>query len=128
MPACKEWLMKQWANVYRLKHDGILVIGFTWYSLTHEVDWDSVLRNDDGIVNKLGLYDLDRKIMPVGKAYKKLIEQRKIILRKKVMASFFTIVDLAKNQRVKTTSSLMTSAVKKENRSDAHIPLLRSSL
>lgn len=80
MPACVEWLLKQWANVHRLKHDGIPVIGFTWYSLTHQVDWDSALRNDAGNVNKLGLYDLDRKIMPVGKAYKKLIHQWKDII------------------------------------------------
>ena len=31
MPACKEWLLKQWANVHRLKHDGIPIIGFTWF-------------------------------------------------------------------------------------------------
>jgi beta-glucosidase/6-phospho-beta-glucosidase/beta-galactosidase len=80
MPASKEWLLKQWANVHRLKRDGIPIMGFTWYSLTHQVDWDSALRNDDGNVNKLGLYDLDRKIMPVGKAYKKLIEQWKDII------------------------------------------------
>jgi beta-glucosidase/6-phospho-beta-glucosidase/beta-galactosidase len=81
MPACKEWLLKQWANVHRLKHDGIPVVGFTWYSLTHQVDWDSALRNDVGNVNRLGLYDLDRKIMPVGRAYKKLIHEWKDILK-----------------------------------------------
>jgi beta-glucosidase/6-phospho-beta-glucosidase/beta-galactosidase len=80
MPASKEWLLKQWANVHRLKHDGIPIIGFTWYSLLHQVDWDSALRNDDGVVNELGLFDLDRKIMPVGQAYKKLIENWKEIL------------------------------------------------
>ncbi len=36
MPACKEWLIKQWANVHRLKHDGVPVVGFTWYSLLHQ--------------------------------------------------------------------------------------------
>jgi beta-glucosidase/6-phospho-beta-glucosidase/beta-galactosidase len=81
MPASKEWLLKQWANVHRLKRDGIPVVGFTWYSLTHQVDWDSALRNDAGNVNKLGLYDLDRKIMPVGKAYKKLIHEWKDIIK-----------------------------------------------
>jgi beta-glucosidase/6-phospho-beta-glucosidase/beta-galactosidase len=80
MPACKEWLLKQWANVHRLKNDGIPVIGFTWYSLTHQVDWDSALRDDAGNVNELGLYDLDRKIMPVGEAYRTLIDQWKQIL------------------------------------------------
>lgn len=80
MPACKEWLLKQWANVHRLKNDGIPIVGFTWYSLTHQVDWDSALRNDAGVINELGLYDLDRKIMPVGDAYKNLIDQWKQIL------------------------------------------------
>jgi beta-glucosidase/6-phospho-beta-glucosidase/beta-galactosidase len=80
MPACKEWLIKQWANVHRLKHDGIPIVGFTWYSLLHQVDWDSALRNDDGNVNELGLFDLDRNIMPVGEAYKKLIMQWKDII------------------------------------------------
>lgn len=80
MPACKEWLLKQWANVHRLKHDGVPIVGFTWYSLLHQVDWDSALRNDAGNINELGLYDLDRKIMPVGEAYKKLIDQWKDII------------------------------------------------
>lgn len=80
MPACREWLLKQWANVHRLKHDGIPIIGFTWYSLLHQVDWDSALRNDAGIVNELGLYDLDRRITSVGDAYRTLIENWKEIL------------------------------------------------
>ncbi|MET0638013.1 MAG: family 1 glycosylhydrolase [Chitinophagaceae bacterium] len=89
MPASKEWLLKQWANVHRLKHDGIPVIGFTWYSLTHQVDWDSALRNDAGIVNELGLYDLDRNIMPVGEAYKKLITDWKDILNEESFGLVF---------------------------------------
>jgi len=80
MPASKEWLLKQWANVHRLKHDGIPIIGFTWYSLCHQVDWDSALRNDAGVVNELGLFDLNRNIMPVGEAYKTLIENWKEVL------------------------------------------------
>ena len=80
MPASVEWLLKQWANVHRLKHDGVPIIGFTWYSLTDQVDWDSALRNDAGNVNKLGLYDLERKIMPAGEAYKKLIHEWKDVI------------------------------------------------
>ncbi|MEP6726103.1 MAG: family 1 glycosylhydrolase [Bacteroidota bacterium] len=80
MPACKEWLLKQWANVHRLKHDGIPIIGFTWYSLLHQVDWDSALRNDAGNINELGLFDLDRNIMPVGEAYQTLIQNWKEIV------------------------------------------------
>ena len=68
-----DWLWKEWANVLRVRNDGIPIVGFTWYSITDQVDWDRALRNDAGVVNPLGLFDLDRNIRPVGKAYKQLI-------------------------------------------------------
>lgn len=74
------WLWKEWANMVRLKEDGVPIIGFTWYSLTDQVDWDTALREENGRANPLGLYDLDRKIRPVGKAYKRLVEQWREIL------------------------------------------------
>ena len=70
-----KWLKKEWANVHRLKQDGVPLIGFTWYSLQDQVDWDTGLREDNGRVNPLGLCTLDRKISPVGYAYQKLIRQ-----------------------------------------------------
>lgn len=69
------WLWKEWANMVRLKKDGVPILGFTWYSLTDQVDWDTALREDNGRVNPLGLFDLDRKIRPVGREYRRLIEQ-----------------------------------------------------
>jgi beta-glucosidase/6-phospho-beta-glucosidase/beta-galactosidase len=69
------WLWKEWSNMIRLKEDGVPIVGFTWYSLTDQVDWDSLLLEDNGHVNELGLFDLDRKIRPVGEAYKKLVKQ-----------------------------------------------------
>ena len=80
MPDSVEWFYKEWANLHRLKQDGVPIVGFTWYSLTHQVDWDTALRENNGNINTLGLYDLDRKIMPVGLAYKKIIEQWRDIL------------------------------------------------
>ncbi len=74
------WLRKEWANVHRLKQDGVPLLGFTWYSLTDQVDWDTALREDKGRVNPLGLYDLDRKIRPVGDAYRNLIRRWQRIL------------------------------------------------
>lgn len=74
------WLWKEWANVLRLRNDGIPMVGFTWYSLTDQVDWDSALREKNGNVNPLGLYDLDRNIRAVGKAYKQLISDWKRVL------------------------------------------------
>nr|WP_299595387.1 family 1 glycosylhydrolase [Sphingomonas bacterium] len=75
-----DWLWKEWANLLRVRNDGVPVVGFTWYSLTDQVDWDTALRVKNGNVNPLGLYDLDRKIRPVGRAYKKLIEQWRDVL------------------------------------------------
>ncbi|MGV3741042.1 MAG: family 1 glycosylhydrolase [Burkholderiaceae bacterium] len=69
------WLYKQWANVLRVRNDGLPIVGFTWYSLTDQVDWDSALREDNGSVNALGLYDLNRNIRPVGAAYRRLIHE-----------------------------------------------------
>jgi beta-glucosidase/6-phospho-beta-glucosidase/beta-galactosidase len=69
------WLWKEWSNMVRLKEDGVPIIGFTWYSLTDQMDWDTILREDNGHVNPLGLFDLDRKIRPVGEAYKRLLRE-----------------------------------------------------
>ena len=74
------WLRKEWANMHRLKQDGVPILGFTWYSLTDQVDWDTALREQNNRVNPCGLYDLDRKIRPVGQAYRKLISQWRDIL------------------------------------------------
>ncbi len=79
-PNAVQWFYKEWANVHQLKMDGVPVVGFTWYSLTHQVDWDTALREDAGRINPLGLYDLDRHLMPVGRAYKKVIEQWRDVL------------------------------------------------
>ncbi len=74
------WLWKQWANVLRVRNSGVPIVGFTWYSLTDQVDWDVALRFNNGTVNPLGLYDLDRKIRPVGEAYRKLIHDWTYVL------------------------------------------------
>jgi beta-glucosidase/6-phospho-beta-glucosidase/beta-galactosidase len=74
------WLRKEWANVLRVRNDGVPIVGFTWYSLTDQVDWDSALRENRGTVNPLGLYDLERKIRPVGAAYRDLIQGWRAVL------------------------------------------------
>jgi hypothetical protein len=74
------WLWKEWANVLRIRNVGIPTVGFTWYSLTDQIDWDTALRQQNGNVNPLGLFDLDRNIRPVGLAYKKLIADWRDVL------------------------------------------------
>ena len=75
-----DWLWKEWANVLRVRNKGTPIVGFTWYSLTDQVDWDSALRRNDGHVSPLGLFDLERNVRPVGRAYKKLIEAWRAVL------------------------------------------------
>lgn len=74
------WLRKQWANVLRIRNDGLPIVGFTWYSLIDQVDWDTTLRENNGRANPLGLYDLDRSIRPVGVAYQQLIREWREVL------------------------------------------------
>ncbi len=50
----------------------MLIVGFTWYSLTDQIDWDTALREENGHVNPLGLCDLERQIRPVGESYRQL--------------------------------------------------------
>jgi beta-glucosidase/6-phospho-beta-glucosidase/beta-galactosidase len=69
-----DWLWKQWANVLHVRNTGVPIVGFTWYSLTDQVDWDVALREENNRVTPVGLYDLDRNIRPVGRCYKHLID------------------------------------------------------
>jgi beta-glucosidase/6-phospho-beta-glucosidase/beta-galactosidase len=73
------WLWKQWANVLRMRRDGIPVLGFTWYSLTDQVDWDTQLAEKHGRVNACGLYDTERRPRQVAIEYQKLIREFKDI-------------------------------------------------
>ena len=69
------WLWKQWLNVLRMRKDGVPVLGFTWYSLIDQVDWDSQLAEQKGSLCPCGLYDLNRKPRPVATAYRELLEE-----------------------------------------------------
>ncbi|HEX2136699.1 MAG TPA: family 1 glycosylhydrolase [Microvirga sp.] len=74
------WLWKQWANVLRVRNDGVPIVGFTWYSLTDQMDWDVGLREENNRPTPVGLYDLDRNIRPVGRSYKQLIRDWREVL------------------------------------------------
>jgi beta-glucosidase/6-phospho-beta-glucosidase/beta-galactosidase len=71
----KTWIWKQWLNVMRMRADGVPVLGFTWYSLTDQIDWDIQLAEKKGTVNACGLFDLDRNPRPVAACYKCLLEE-----------------------------------------------------
>jgi beta-glucosidase/6-phospho-beta-glucosidase/beta-galactosidase len=67
------WLKRQWGNVLRLRQEGFPMIGFTWYSLTDQVDWDIDLSLARGHVNACGLYDMERRIRKAGVEYQRLV-------------------------------------------------------
>ncbi len=69
------WLWRQFLNVWLMRSEGVPVLGFTWYSLTDQVDWDVALADERNMVNPIGLYDLDRRERPVADAYRGLIRQ-----------------------------------------------------
>jgi len=73
--AAPSWLWKQFRNILRMRAAGVPVLGFTWYSLIDQVDWDSELAEKEGTVNPCGLYDLERRPRPVAGAYRQLLEE-----------------------------------------------------
>lgn len=112
-----DWLWKEWANVLRVRNDGVPIVGFTWYSLTDQIDWDSALRVRNNNVNPLGLYDLDRKIRPVGTAYKQLIADWREVLPTQSVCLTVPVVrpdraegEQARDQRVRAASLKRTPA------------------
>lgn len=68
------WLWRQWHNVELIRQAGVPVVGFTWYSLTDQIDWDVAISRPIGNVSPVGLFDLNRDLRSVGLAYKQLIE------------------------------------------------------
>ncbi len=69
------WLWRQFLNVWLMRQEGIPVLGFTWYSLTDQMDWDVGLGDERNLVNPVGLYDMDRRPRPVAAAYGRMIRE-----------------------------------------------------
>jgi beta-glucosidase/6-phospho-beta-glucosidase/beta-galactosidase len=67
------WLDEQWSDVAYLHASGIPVRGFTWYSLTDQIDWQHALRVERNDLHPVGLYDLHRRPRPVATRYREII-------------------------------------------------------
>ncbi len=93
------WLWKEWANVLRIRNVGIPTVGFTWYSITDQMDWDVALRKKNDRVHPVGLFDLDRNIRPVGEAYKQLIANWRDVLPASSMCLVVPIVPPSRADR-----------------------------
>ena len=51
------------------------MLGFTWYSMHDQFDWDTQLAEQNHHVNECGLFDMERRPRPVAAEYKKLIKE-----------------------------------------------------
>ena len=71
------WLWRQWHNVQLMRRAGVPLVGFTWYSLTDQVDWANALAEANGRIDPSGLFDLNRDPRAVGLAYMHLIEMHR---------------------------------------------------
>lgn len=71
------WLWRQWHNVQLLRRAGVPLVGFTWYSLTDQIDWGIALEEAIGTVDPVGLFDLNRDPRAVGLAYMHLISMHR---------------------------------------------------
>jgi beta-glucosidase/6-phospho-beta-glucosidase/beta-galactosidase len=69
-----DWLHRTWHQARFLRQRGLPMIGYTWYSLTDQVDWDIQIRAVRGKVNPNGLVTLDREPRDVAYAYRQLAE------------------------------------------------------
>jgi hypothetical protein len=71
------WLWRQWHNVQLLRRAGAPLVGFTWYSLTDQIDWGIALAEARGAIDPVGLFDLNRDPREVGLAYMHLINMHR---------------------------------------------------
>jgi beta-glucosidase/6-phospho-beta-glucosidase/beta-galactosidase len=75
-----DWIDEQWSDLMALRRSGIPVTGFTWYSLTDQIDWQHALRVVRNDLHPVGLYDLDRRVRPVGVRYREIVAQWSALL------------------------------------------------
>lgn len=69
-----DWLHRTWHQARFLRQLGVPMLGYTWYSLTDQVDWDIQIRAVRGVVNANGLVTLDRQPRDVAHAYRQLAQ------------------------------------------------------
>jgi len=75
-----DWLNSQWSDILAMRATGIPIMGFTWYSLTDQIDWQHALRVERNDLHAVGMYDLRRRIRPVGVRYKEIVAEWREVL------------------------------------------------
>ena len=75
-----DWLDQQWSDIMAMRASGIPVTGFTWYSLTDQIDWQHALRIERNDLHAVGMYDLERRIRPVGVRYREIVQRWRAVV------------------------------------------------
>jgi beta-glucosidase len=117
-----QWLWKQWANVLRIRNDGVPMVGFTWYSLTDQIDWHIQLREQKNEIWPVGLYDLDRNIRPVGNAFRQMIEDWQDVLPTESVCLTIPIVPPAEYDEVGAMRQRINARLARYRHSGALVP------
>ena len=81
-----DWLDQQWGELMALRASGVPVKGFTWYSLTDQIDWQHALRVERNELHPVGMYDLQRRIRPVGERYREIVGAWRARLERETMS------------------------------------------
>jgi beta-glucosidase/6-phospho-beta-glucosidase/beta-galactosidase len=63
------WLKQTWSQAHHLRSQGVPMVGFTWFSLTDQIDWDIQLAEIRNRVTPNGLCTLERDLRAVGHLY-----------------------------------------------------------
>ncbi len=63
----------EWASLVALRSAGAKVKGFAWHSLTDQLDWRHAFGEQDIPLHQVGMYDLRRRIRPVGRRYQEIV-------------------------------------------------------
>ena len=63
------WLQRTWHQSQHIRQLGVPLVGYTWYSLTDQVDWKVQLSEIRNEVDPNGLVTLDREMRDVGREF-----------------------------------------------------------
>jgi hypothetical protein len=68
-----DWLEHCWQEGSAMRASGIAVTGFAWFPLTDRLGWQQTAHAGAQAPQPVGLYDLRRRIRPVGERYRELV-------------------------------------------------------
>lgn len=69
------WIEALASGCAQLRADGVDVRGICWYSRGDQLDWDAALVPPEGVVTRVGLFDMERRERPAAEAFRRLAAQ-----------------------------------------------------